>query len=704
MKASDTAPYPLHPFQKLSFIIDSAGYYRAVAEACEQARKTIYILGWDVDSRIALRRDEDSPEETLGEFVDRLAREKPDLDIYILEWDFAMFYSLEREAWSLLSLGWLTHERVHFALDDNHPVGASHHQKIVVIDDQVAFTGGIDLASFRWDTSEHRAEHPMRQDNGTSYGPVHDVQVAVSGEAARALGKLSRRRWELATGQILPEPQPEGEAPWPDSLDSDLEDGELALLTTTPSHDGMEECRDIENFYLNAIAEAKHSIYFENQYFSSQSICKALQKSLKQDDGPEILMVLPRYCPGWLEEETMGLLRKKLLEDLRKADVHQRLEVWYPHQADLSDGIINVHSKLMVVDESLLTVGSANLSNRSMLFDTECNVALYGHRDEQTARAIAAFRNRLLAEHLGCSSDTVSRSIAKKSSLHAVLDISGDGRRFMKPMPEEPATSALGDLPATVFADPEKPMGVDNLEDFLGLANRNEDDSDHRKTRIRLFVGMIAAAVMLAALWRWSPLHQWLRPDTLAAAAAEVRNTPLIIPLVLVIYIVGSCLMVPVNLLFLATALSFGPYSGFALALTGSLLGGLASYLMGHWLGRDLVRKLAGKKLNRLSRKLARRGWLAVALVRIIPIAPFTVVNMVAGASHITGRSFLIGTAIGMCPGILAVMVFEEGLQRALQHPEGIGWLPLVIALVLSTGLVVGARQLFSRTEKRRHD
>src|SRR5690606_30349610 len=100
---------------------------------------------------------------------------------------------------------------------------------------------------------------------------------------------------------------------------------------------------------------------------------------------------------------------------------------------------------------------------------------------------------------------------------------------------------------------------------------------------------------------------------------------------------------------------------------------------MGHWLGRDVVSRLAGEKVNRLSRKLARRGWLVVALVRVVPIAPYTIVNMVAGASHISARSFLIGTAIGMCPGILAIMIFGEGLKRVLLDPD---WETVTLSLL----------------------
>ena len=125
---------------------------------------------------------------------------------------------------------------------------------------------------------------------------------------------------------------------------------------------------------------------------------------------------------------------------------------------------------------------------------------------------------------------------------------------------------------------------------------------------------------------------------------------------------------------------------------------------MGHWLGRDVVTKLAGEKVNRLSRKLARRGWLAVALVRVVPIAPYTIVNMVAGASHISARSFLIGTAIGMCPGILAIMIFGEGLERVLRNPQWGTVALAVIALCCAVLILWIGKHWLARGNERQND
>ncbi|ALC15219.1 phosphatidylserine/phosphatidylglycerophosphate/cardiolipin synthase [Desulfuromonas soudanensis] len=686
---------------RISFLVDGDAYYGALADVCEAARQTIYIVGWDIDSRICLRRGPKAKKENLGRFLDRLAREKPGLQIYILEWDFAMLYALERELWPLLNLGWQHHEQVHFELDDRHPVGASHHQKIVVVDDRVAFVGGLDLASRRWDTSEHRPDLPERNDAGDTYRPFHDIQMMVDGAVATKLGELVRRRWDLATGDLLPAPSPEGTDPWPAGIRPDLEKTAVAILRTEPGYDGEPVVREIERFYTDAIARAETFIYIENQYLTSHLIGEALEESLKKEDGPEVLIVLPRNCSGWLEENTMGSLRQRLLNRLRQADRHGRLKVCFPHRADLSPEFINVHSKTLVVDEALLTIGSANLSNRSLGFDTECNLALFSSDRGPVSKGIAQFRNRLLAEHLGTDPERVAETLSRTGSLLATLEALNKGDHFLQELPEaEPPA----DLTASEIADPERPVGLDRLIEHLGIATDPGEGEKDLRSKAWRFAAVVALAMLLAVLWRWSPLKEWLTLEALLDLAGRIRRSPLSVPILLAVYVLGSCLMVPVTLMILATALTFGPFQGFTLALAGSLLGGLASYLLGRLLGRDVVRKLAGKKLNRLSRKLARRGWLAVALVRVVPIAPFTVVNMIAGSTHISARSFLLGTAIGMGPGILAIILFGKGLEQALRDPDWETLTLAAIALVAALLILFFAKLFLVRKDESRDE
>lgn len=687
--------------ERVAFLIDGEAYFNAFADACEAASQAIYIVGWDIDSRIRLRRGDSADEETFGEFVDRLAREKPDLHIYILEWDFAMLYTMERETWPLLSLGWLTHERVHFELDDEHPVGASHHQKIVVVDDRVAFVGGFDLARCRWDTSEHAVQQPERIDNEDAYGPFHDVQMMVDGDVASELGQLVRKRWGKATGDVLPDTKQSAQDPWPEQVTPDLENSPIAILRTAPEYEEQAEIREIQQFYLDAIDCAESFIYIENQYFTSHVVGEALERVLGKQDGPEVLLVLPRNCSGWLEQETMGALRTRLLQRLMAADSHGRLKICYPDRDGLGSEIINVHSKILIVDNKLLTIGSANLSNRSMGFDTECNLALVSEESESVAQAITNFRNRLLAEHLGQEQDKIARDFAHNESSLTLVTGQTSGPRTLRSLEPDESNAFTEGLSADEIVDPERPIELNSLMEVFGFGREQGDDQMQLEKKAWRFAALLLGASLMALLWRWSPLNQWLNMDTLLAAADLIRQSPLTTPIVLAIYVVGSCVMFPITLMILATALSFGPYTGFALAFTGSLLGGLASYLMGRWLGRDVVRKLAGDRVNRISRKIARRGWLAMAVVRVVPIAPYTIVNMVAGATHISARSFLIGTAVGMGPGIMAIMLFEGGLEQALRDP---GWTTLLLALLAICAAVLffilGKRWLLRREEE----
>ena len=423
--------------------------------------------------------------------------------------------------------------------------------------------------------------------------------------------------------------------------------------------------------------------------------------SLEKPHGPEILIVLPNTCFGWLERETIGAMRQRLLQRLYEADQQHRLKVCYPDRKDLGSAVINVHSKILIIDDAILTIGSANLNNRSMGFDSECNLALSAENQAHAAKAIASLRNRLIAEHLGVNPEKIGRKFQESGSLLSAIAAVAQQGRSLKDLPVIENTFLPEYLSTDVLVDPERPLDLEDLFEYLDIGTREQQEPPTLEHKAWRFAAFIAVALLLVMLWHWSPLKQWLILDNLLDAASVLRESSWTVPLVLAIYLLGSCLMFPITLLILATALSFGPYLGFALAFFGSLLGGLASYLLGRWLGRDVVRKLVGEKMNHLSLKLARRGWLAIALIRIVPIAPFTLINLVAGSTQISVLSFLVGTAIGMGPGIMAIMVFEGGLEQALHEPS---WetLTLTVGILIGAGLLLflGKRWLTMRQNR----
>ena len=138
-----------------------------------------------------------------------IARRRPRLRCYILTWDYAALYTLERDPFSRWRLGWRMPRQIRFGFDDRHPVGGSHHQKVLVVDDQLAFCGGIDLTGHRWDTSAHRVESNRRRVSaGSPYEPYHEVQAMVSGPPAASLGVLARDRWRALGEDRLPPHRP----------------------------------------------------------------------------------------------------------------------------------------------------------------------------------------------------------------------------------------------------------------------------------------------------------------------------------------------------------------------------------------------------------------------------------------------------------------------------------------------------------------
>ena len=668
------------PADRVAFLIDGASYFAAFLSAVERAQRSVLIVGWDFDSRIQLQHDEKPQDgaEQLLHFLKAVISRRKDLHIHILIWDFAVIYALDRELFPTIKLDWHVPRRLHFRFDGNNPVGVSHHQKIVVIDDAVAFVGGIDLSKSRWDTPEHRAKDPRRVDPlGRSYPPRHDVQLAVAGPAAAALGDLVRERWYRATGDRLKPPEEKDLDPWPPELSADMENVRIGIARTESAHEERQEIREVENLYCDAIAAARRYIYLENQYFTCEKIAEALASRLQEEDGPEVVMVLPRRCPGWLEESTMGALRARLVLRLRERDLHGRLRVCYPIVPDLGEEHIIVHAKLMVVDDTLVRVGSANLSNRSMGSDSECDLAIEAVGEARTEKAIATFRNQLLAEHLGVGADAVADRLSTGHSLIEVVEELGDSERTLVPLEVEDPERSEKILPASAVFDPERPVSPEELlEEFV--PEKVRQPGKHGLLRLGL---ILLALLALSAAWRWTPLGEWLSVERITGWLDHLRGSPSAPLLILGGYIVGSLVLVPITLMILATAFAFGPLAGSAYSLLGCLLAAVITYAVGRILGRDKVRRLAGSRLDRVNRRLADHSLVTMLTVRLLPIAPYTVVNIVAGAFHIRFRDFVFGTILGMAPGILAITVFERQMEEAIRKP-GAGSLSLLAAVV----------------------
>jgi phosphatidylserine/phosphatidylglycerophosphate/cardiolipin synthase-like enzyme len=421
--------------KRFAMLVDGSNYYRTVAETIRQARKSVAILGWDLDSRIRLfpklRRNRASLQRFFPEVVER----NPELEMYILTWSFPVIFANVREPQLVLGRDPFQHPRIHFKFDDKHPPGASHHQKIVVIDDDIAFCGGMDLAGGRWDTPEHRPNDPRREGKTGSYPASHDVQAIVDGDAAKALAEIVRDRWCRATTESIP--WTDGSDSWPAAVLPDMTGIDVGISRT-----------EIEQLHLDLIAAARESIYIENQYLTSETIVDALCRRLQEKQGPEILIILPLKNSGWLEEHTIEVLRFRCIKHLREKDRFNRLRVCYPVVQHSDGQPVGVHSKIIVIDDRLFRVGSANLTNRSMRLDTECDITIEATNAEQRSQ-ILKMRNRLLSEHLGLSPDCV------RGSMIELVDSRSSSPRCLRELPPDGSKTLI--LNAS-FVDPGEPV------------------------------------------------------------------------------------------------------------------------------------------------------------------------------------------------------------------------------------------------------
>lgn len=412
---------------RVALLMENGAYFAALRQALENAQRSVILLGWQFDPRTRLIAEETGPAAEIGHILRRLVVERPELDVRLLIWASPLPIAFSQGFFPQRAQRWFRRKTVNFRLDRARPIGGCHHQKVVVIDDALAFCGGGDVSVDRWDTAEHLDADPRRfTPYGLPYPPRHEVMMMMDGEAAHALGDLARQRWRDGTGEAC-EPVIAPADPWPAEVEADLRDVTIGICRTEPAWRGAAGVRENEALHLEAIARARRLIYLENQYFTSPLIAAALAARLEEADGPEVVIVSTARSPSWFDHATMDGARSALLGRLGEADIHDRFSAWTP-RTRRGETII-VHSKVSIIDDSLLRVGSSNLNNRSCGFDTECDVALEtGDETSEAADFIRGFRARLVSHFLGMDQALFESTCAVMASLGKTIEGLTDGR------------------------------------------------------------------------------------------------------------------------------------------------------------------------------------------------------------------------------------------------------------------------------------
>jgi uncharacterized membrane protein YdjX (TVP38/TMEM64 family) len=186
-----------------------------------------------------------------------------------------------------------------------------------------------------------------------------------------------------------------------------------------------------------------------------------------------------------------------------------------------------------------------------------------------------------------------------------------------------------------------------------------------------------------------------------SSGIASLRDSPWRVPLVLLIFVMGSIVSFPILVMIGATVLALGPLLGFVCAAAGSMLAATATFQIGRLIGRRPLRRWLGHKAQVLERQLEGRGIVTVALIRKVPIAPFTIVNMLIGASGLSYREFIAGTAIGMLPGIAAFALVGDRAMDVWRNPTPLNVTLVAVAIAAWIGVVLGVQHLMNRYAKK---
>lgn len=686
--------------RRVATLVDAANYYGALRNTLRQAQHSIIIIGWDIDSRTPLVGEDgqtgDDLPRNLGPFLTELVKRRPELSVKLLLWDYFALYSFEREKMPALTLHWSTPPQIELCLDKMLPIGASHHQKVVVVDDCVAFAGGLDLTIKRWDTNAHLPENPLRRDPaGEIYRPFHDVQMMVDGDAAMALGDLARERWRRVTREILM-PVRSGADIWPGSITPEFRDAMIGIARTHPSYGAEPEIREIEKLFHDQIASAERCLYLENQYVTCLKIAEKLVARLQQQPELEVVIVAPRLYQSWIEQQSMLAGRIRFMRLLQEAGVADRVRLLAPvigRAESLTD--IKIHSKLVITDDRLLRIGSANLCNRSFGLDTECDLVLAADTDEQRA-TVARMRNRLLAEHCGATLDEVEAELQRNGgSVFRVLDaLAGRERRLMTIDDSTLQNELFAQL--GLVADPPGPISVEEL-----LHDPKADPPRESRLAGLIKIGLVIVAVVALVLaWRYTPLSEWAAPEKVAEVFGKAAASPWALPAVLGIYTAASLVVFPITLLIAATAAAFGTWQGLLFATLGSMVSAMVTYIAGRKLGARMLRRYMGPRMNRVAAKVKDHGILAVTMLRLMPTAPFTLVNMIAGATKIRVVDYIVGTFLGLAPGILAMSALGGRIMDVLKNPTFIDVAIFVAIMIAWFGLSFVLQTAMTRFRK----
>ena len=443
---------------------------------------------------------------------------------------------------------------------------------------------------------------------------------------------------------------------------------------------------EVARLFEASINAANRFIYIENQFTSTTEIARLLAQRMLDVPSLRVLIVTPKMHSSWFESQAMQGGRGGFIDAFVAAGVMDRIRFLYPATRDASSAAaVMVHSKVMIVDDCLLRIGSANLNNRSMGADTECDLA-FEATSEEHRQFITRLRRGLIGHFCGVGEQEIE---GNEADLLGYLDrLSGDDRE--KSLQPIDPSSQFGSVASVVqpVADPREPLGLERAANRM-LTLRT----------VLAVCGLAAALGGLALLWRYTSLRDFTEIGLVSSVISRSEFAPL---LAIAAFVVGGLVVFPVVVLIAATAAALGPWLGFVTAGTGVLLSALVLFGIGRVLGHVRLQRLLGRRALRVQNRIVGKGIVAVAMIRMVPIAPFSIVNVIAGASELRLRDYMLGTALGMLPGIIMMAVLGAQIADLARDASWANVLLLGFAIIAWSAVCLGVQFLVTWLAGRR--
>jgi uncharacterized membrane protein YdjX (TVP38/TMEM64 family) len=383
----------------------------------------------------------------------------------------------------------------------------------------------------------------------------------------------------------------------------------------------------------------------------------------------------------------MGAFRDAVFRLLLDADVHERLRLVYPVASRARNVPTFVHSKVMIVDDELVRIGSANFSRRSMGVDTECDLAVEAGGDAMVRAGIRQIRDRLLAEHLDISVEAVTDGVDRAGSLCALIDTREGGEHTLAriALPAEPTAPPSETLRAA--ADPDEPIGFSPA--VAGLLPPADATNGLRPSRIPIVpaIVLIAAIASTSSALIFRPEFQAIQ-DGLAA----IPRLPSILAIGMLVFVLANLVMIPVELTAVAAGVLLGPLDGGVAALIGSIAAAAIVYVVGRAIGASGLSRWISRRSYRSARQLGARGVIGVLVLRLASVASAGSIHLLCGAGHVPFATYMIGTVIGMVPSIAALTGLGALLRYTLLNPSISTGMMTIGAVLLLAALAAALR------------